>query len=170
MADGVVPLDLGYLSSRGARLGPVGAAYTRSGIVVATDGSLKKSGATGAAYVAKDNRLWQTTACGGHTADTQCGGLWTAVVDVERDARVRDLVQRAAKHCVTRILQPKRGRTGVEASPPTLPLTAAWMLWPNQGRCTLGQVLGEMRISTAKKQLLQSIAGAFPGNAVLHKS
>jgi len=56
-ADGVVPLDLGCLSSREARLGPVSAAYTRSGIVVATDGSLKKSGAMGAAYVAKDNRL-----------------------------------------------------------------------------------------------------------------
>ncbi len=53
-ADGVVPLDLGCLSSREARLGPVGAAYTRSGIVVATDGSLKKSRAMGAAYVAKE--------------------------------------------------------------------------------------------------------------------
>jgi hypothetical protein len=56
-ADGVVLLDLGCLSSREARLGPVGAAYTRRGIVVATDGSLKKSGVMGAAYVAKDNRL-----------------------------------------------------------------------------------------------------------------
>ncbi len=55
--DGVVPLDLGCLSSREARLGPVGAAYTRSGIVVATDGSLKKSWAMGAAYAVKDNRL-----------------------------------------------------------------------------------------------------------------
>ncbi len=57
----------------------------------------------------------------------------------------------------------------MEALPPTLPLTAAWMLRPNQGWSTLGQVLWEMRISTAKKQVLQSIAGAFPGNAVLHK-
>ncbi|MFM9151927.1 MAG: hypothetical protein ACKOPU_06645, partial [Candidatus Planktophila sp.] len=56
-ADGVVPLDLGCLSSREARLGPAGAAYTRSGIVVATDGSLKKSGAMGAAVVAKDGRI-----------------------------------------------------------------------------------------------------------------
>jgi hypothetical protein len=43
------------------------------------------------------------------------------------------------------------------------------MLRPNQGRSTLGQVLGEMHISTAKKQVIQSMAGAFPGNAVLHK-
>jgi hypothetical protein len=90
---------------------------------------------------------------------------------VEWDALVReDLVQRAAKRCVTCILRPKRGRTGVEASPPTLPLTAAWMLLANQGRSTLCQVLGKMHISTAKKQVLQSIAGAFPGNAVLHKA
>ena len=37
------------------------------------------------------------------------------------------------------------------------------------GREMLGKVLGEMRISTAKKQVLQSIAGAFPGNAVLYQ-
>jgi hypothetical protein len=53
----VPPLDLLCLASRAARLGPVGAAYTRSGIVAATDGSLKKSGAMGAAYVVKDNCL-----------------------------------------------------------------------------------------------------------------
>ena len=35
-ADGVVPLDLTCPSSREALLGPAGAAYTRSGIIVAT--------------------------------------------------------------------------------------------------------------------------------------
>ena len=66
---------------------------------------------------------------------------------VEWDARVReDLVQRAAERCVTRTLKPKRGRAGEEASPPTLPLTASWLL-------TLGKVLAEMKISTAKKQV-----------------
>ena len=79
------------------------------------------------------------------------------------------LVQRAAEQCVARILQPKRGLAGAEAAPPTLPLTASWLLWPDQGRSTLGKVLGEMEISTAKKQVLQSIAGSFPCNAVLHK-
>ncbi len=54
----MVPLDLGCPSSREALLGPAGAAcYTRSGLVVATDGSLKKSGAMGAAVVAKDGRM-----------------------------------------------------------------------------------------------------------------
>ena len=55
--DGVVPLDLACASSREALLGPAGAAYMRSGIVVATDGSLKKCGAMGAAFVAKDGRV-----------------------------------------------------------------------------------------------------------------
>ncbi len=53
----MVPLDLGCPFSREALLGPAGAAYTLSGIVVATDGSLKKSGAMGAAVVAQDGRI-----------------------------------------------------------------------------------------------------------------
>jgi hypothetical protein len=89
---------------------------------------------------------------------------------VEWDAKVReDPVQRAAELCLNRMLRPKRGRAGTEASPPALPLTAAWMLRPNQGWGTQGKVLGDMSISTAKNQVLQSIAGAFPCNAVLHK-
>jgi hypothetical protein len=56
-ADGVVPLDLDCHSSREALLGPAAAAYTRNGILVATDGSLKKNGIMGAAMVAKDGRL-----------------------------------------------------------------------------------------------------------------
>jgi hypothetical protein len=74
---------------------------------------------------------------------------------VEWDSRLRqDLVQRAAELYLNRILRPKRGRAAAEASPPTLPLTVTWMLRPNQGRDTLGRVLGEMRISTAQKQVL----------------
>ncbi len=61
---------------------------------------------------------------------------------VEWNARVRgDLVQRAAERCVTRALRPKRGRGDGEASPPTLPLTASWLLRPNQGWSTVGKVL-----------------------------
>ncbi len=69
------------------------------------------------------------------------------------DARVReDLVQRAAEQCVTCTLRPRRGRApaGEEASPPTVPLTASRLLLPDQGTSTLGRVLGEMKISTAK--------------------
>jgi ribonuclease HI len=280
-ADGVVPLDLTCPSSREALLGPAGAAYTRSGVVVATDGSLKKGGIMGAALVAKDGRMpARSVAVFGQPSSIrpELTGIALAVEDcpgeedlniltdslssmqllrsmqrgdfplslyrhparqllvhvvkllnrraeagratrfikvrahrgeplneladslaaagaesdparsvaldqdpeavyflvketwVEWDARAReDLVQRAAEQCVTRILRPKRGRAGAEASPPTLPLTASWLLRPNQGRSTLGKVLEEMKISTAKKQVLQSIAGAFPCNAVLHK-
>ena len=50
-ADGVIPLDLSCLSSREAVLGPVGPAYSLSGLVVATDGSLRNSWAMGAAYI-----------------------------------------------------------------------------------------------------------------------
>jgi hypothetical protein len=53
-ADGVVPLDVTCPSSREALLGPTGSAYTRSGVVVATDGSLKRNGSMGAALVAKN--------------------------------------------------------------------------------------------------------------------
>jgi hypothetical protein len=62
---------------------------------------------------------------------------------------------------------------GQEAMPPALPLTASWMLnpmlRPDQGRSTLGQVLKTMKIGSAKKQVLQLIAGAFPCNSLLHK-
>ena len=89
---------------------------------------------------------------------------------VEWDVSFReDLTQKAAEQCLSRILRPKRRRGGQEAVPPALPLTASWMLRPDQGRSTLGQVLKTMKIGSAKKQVLQSIAGAFPCNALLHK-
>ena len=57
IADGVVPFYLSCLSSREAVLGQVGPAYSLSGLVVATDGSLRDSGAMGAAYVSIGGRL-----------------------------------------------------------------------------------------------------------------
>jgi hypothetical protein len=53
-ADGV---DLDCHSSREVLLGPAAAAYTRNGILVATDGSLKKNGIMEVAMVAKDARM-----------------------------------------------------------------------------------------------------------------
>ena len=55
-ADGVVPLDSSCLSSREA-VGPAGPAYSLSGFVAATDGSLKKNGSMGASYVSIGGRL-----------------------------------------------------------------------------------------------------------------
>jgi len=280
-ADGVVPLDLSCPSSREAMLGPARNAYTHSGIVVATDGSLKTNGAMGAAFVAKDSRLTERSvavlgppssirpeltgialaleACPQEeelTILTDClsamrllkstqrrdfplwlhrhpvrhllkhvvnlvnaraaSGSVTRFVKVrahrgeplneaadalaaaaaesdptrsltldldadtiyfsfrgmwaEFDPRIREeLIQRAAQQRVSRILRSKSERASQEGSPPALSLTAAWMLRTDQGRELLGKALGEMRISTAKKQVLQSIAGAFPCNAVLYK-
>ena len=56
-ADGVFALDLSCLSSREVVFGPVGPAYSLSGLVMATDGSLKNNGAMGAAYVSIGGRL-----------------------------------------------------------------------------------------------------------------
>ncbi len=225
-ANGVVPLDLTCPSSREALLGPAGTAYTNNGIVVATNGSLKRVGTMGTAMVSKDDRLplplhrhpvrqllvhviklinrraetGRTTrfikvrAHRGEPLNKLADALaseapesdqvQSIVLDqdpeavyfnlngtwVKWDTRVReDLVQLAAGQYVASIIQPKRGRAGAEASPPALPLTAFWLLRRDQGRSTLGKVLGEVKISTAKKQVLQSIAGAFPCNAVLHK-
>jgi ribonuclease HI len=276
--DGIVPL---HLSDREALLGPAGTAYALSGIVVATDGSLKKSGVMGAAMVAKDNKiqsrsvavfgppssirpeltgillavedcpleedlsiltdslsaiqllrgmqrrdfpLWlhrhtarhllvqvvrrinQRAAAGSVTrlikvrahraeplnemADTLAAAAAESddsrpiALDldpeavhflhkekwVEWDARVReDLVQRAAVQCVTRVLRRKEQRAGAEANSLALPLTAAWLLQPDQGRETLGRVLERMQPSTQKKQILQSLANSFPCNALLFK-
>jgi hypothetical protein len=62
------------------------------------------------------------------------------------------------------------GRGGLAPHTPPHGILAA-AAEPGQEHCpsTLGKVLGEMDISSAKKQVLQSIAGAFPCNAVLHK-
>jgi hypothetical protein len=59
--DGVVPMDLACASSREALLGPAGAAYMHSGIVVATDGSLKKCGHGSCIHMAKDGRVQART-------------------------------------------------------------------------------------------------------------
>jgi hypothetical protein len=64
----------------------------------------------------------------------------------------------------------RRGRACEGVSPPTTPLTASWLLrlLPDQGRSTLGRVLGKIKIFTAKKRVRQSFAGQFPCNSVLY--
>ena len=89
---------------------------------------------------------------------------------IQWDARLREeLVQRAAAQCMRRTLQPGRRRTGQEGEAPALPLTAAWMLRPGQGRRLLGKALEELAVSSKKRQVIRSIAGAFPCNALLAK-
>ncbi len=68
-SDGVVSLDIACPSSREALLGqgPAGASYKHRGIVVATDGSLKRRVAPW------EQRSWAF-------AGTQCGDLWPALI------------------------------------------------------------------------------------------
>ena len=276
--DGVVPLTV---SDREARKGPAGRAYSLSGVVVATDGSLKKSGAMGAAMVAmgdkiqsrsvtvygppstirpeltgialaveecpleedltiltdslsamqllqsmqrRDFPLWLhrhtarhllvqvvqrinlRAAAGSITrllkvrahraeplneaadllatdaaeSDDSRTVAWDLDPEaahflfkekwIEWDARVREsLVQRAAMQSVTFVLRRAERLQRTETGAQALPLTATWLLRPEQGRETLGRVLEEMQPSIRKKQILQSLAGAFPGNATLHR-
>jgi ribonuclease HI len=275
----VVPLDQASPSFREASFGPAAAAYEKNGIVVATDGSLRKNGAMGAAFVSKDNRLpARSVAVFGQPAsirpelaglalpledcpldedlniltDSQSSidllkalqrkdfPLWirghparqllqyvvklvnrradagsvtrlikvkahraeplnegadalafaaaeldpTSPADldpdilyfyfrgvpVQWDARLREaLVQRTATQCLQQALKPRRSRVGQEGAATALPLTAAWMLRPGQGRRLLGKALEELAVSSKKRQVIRSIAGAFPCNALLAK-
>jgi hypothetical protein len=51
------PAVWAFAAFREATLGPAGSYLTHTGVVVATDGSVKDDGRMGAAYVALDNRL-----------------------------------------------------------------------------------------------------------------
>ncbi len=74
---------------------------------------------------------------------------------MEWNARVlEDLVQRAAERCVPRTLRPKRGRAGEETSPPTRFFSRHPGCCGRTRAGALGKLLGEMNISTAKKQVL----------------
>ena len=85
------------------------------------------------------------------------------------DARLREhLTQVAASHSMALIGKPTRRRDGI-ITPAHVPLSAAWLLRPDQGRSTLGAVLRRMKISASKRRTLQSLAGMFPCNAILYK-
>ena len=75
----------------------------------------------------------------------------------------RELTQVSATQPVLRV----RLRRGV-AAPRSVPLSASWLLRPNQGRKTLEEVMARMRRATpAKRQVLQSLAGMYLGDARL---
>ena len=52
-----MPLDLSCPSAREAALGPAGNAYRHHGVTIGTDGSLKRDGAMGAAFVSMNGRV-----------------------------------------------------------------------------------------------------------------
>ena len=84
---------------------------------------------------------------------------------VEWDTRVRNhLANLAAGQVMATLSTPKTRRDGtVEA----VPITTAWLLRQGQGRRVLGQALKAMKTNAAKRRVLQTIAGTFPGNALL---
>ena len=84
---------------------------------------------------------------------------------VEWGARLRDyLTQVAADRVAGEWGLPKRRRDGSERP---VPITTAWMMRQDQGRQILGKVLRGRRTDLSKRRILQTLAGAFPGNAIL---
>ena len=79
----------------------------------------------------------------------------------------RELTQVVAAQWVT-----KSGRPiirGGAATARRVPLTASWLLRPNQGRRTLGEVMTRMATDKRKRTVLQTLAGIYPGNAMLFR-
>ena len=88
---------------------------------------------------------------------------------MEWDAKLKDsLTQVAAAQDALRIRKPTRRKDG-SVTPAPVSLCAEWLLRPNQGRNTLGEVLRKMKLSYSKRRTLQSLAGMYPGNAILYK-
>ena len=76
-------------------------------------------------------------------------------------ARLRQhLTQVAAFQWVAKSARPVRRPDGSLGAPST-PLTTAWLLRPLQGRRMLGDALSRMKITPAKRQVLQTIAARF---------
>ena len=81
----------------------------------------------------------------------------------------KELTQVAAAQWAAKCDSPviRRGMAATMA----VPLTTSWLLNPNQGRNALGEAIAMimMPIASLKRQVLQFIAGMYPGNALLHR-
>ena len=271
--DGTVPLGSTCPAFREAILGPAGSYLTQTGVVVATDGSVKEDGRMGAAYVALDDRLPPRSFVVLGPPSSMRGelsGIAAAVADAPGDeeltiltdsltaiqklagmqrqdfqewqndlpekALLESLVQqineRARAQVFTRIIKAAeeddaetaalnhadsravrfylRGRLtewgagvrkalaqsetshhqalltallkreatsddpGVDLTDDrrggrAVSLTAQWLLRPEQGRQYLGAAMAELRNGAAKRRVLQTVAGLFPCQALLHR-
>lgn len=275
--DGVFPVDLSCPSAREVMQGPVGAAYLKEGLVVATDGALKHDGAMGAAFVALGDRvparsvavfgteasirpeltglalaleecsyqedltvltdskssmdllqsmqrvdfpLWlyrhparqllvqvaslingraaagvvtrlvKVKAHAGDPLNEAADAMASAAAELDpsrpqevdpegvyflyKGALVpwnsllrRELTQVAAAQWATKCVRPVF-RAG-EVRDRHVPLTTSWLLRPNQGRRTLGEVMTRMKTDSRKRTVLQTLAGMYPSNALLFK-
>ena len=97
--------------------------------------------------------------------DTNAVHFYINGAPVEWGARLRDyLIQAAADRAAEELGRPKRRRDGSEKP---VPITTAWMLRQDQGRQVLGRILRGRKPDSAKRRVLQTLAGVFPGNAIL---
>ena len=84
---------------------------------------------------------------------------------VEWGSSVRNrLIQMAADRVATELSRQRLRRDGA-ARP--VAITTAWLLRQDQGRQVLGETLKKLKTDSSKRRVLQTIAGAFPGNALL---
>ena len=74
------------------------------------------------------------------------------------------LIQVAADRAATELGRQRLSRDGT-ARP--VAITTAWLLRQGQGRQVLGKALRNLKMDLFKRRVLQTIAGAFPGNALL---
>ena len=76
----------------------------------------------------------------------------------------RELTQLAATQWAAKCDRPviRRGVAALQSGP----LTTSWLLLSNQGRKALGEVMARMRATPAKRQVLQSLVGMYPVNAL----
>ena len=86
---------------------------------------------------------------------------------VEWDSRVRKFLTReSARQAAAKLLEPRSRRDGTDVVPA---ITTSWLMRQDQGRQVLGASLRAMRTDAAKRRVLQTLAGAFPGKALLYK-
>jgi hypothetical protein len=87
---------------------------------------------------------------------------------VSWNSRLRwELTQVAAARWAAKCVRPIV--RGGQIAPRHVPISTSWMLRPNQGRKILGAVLTRMKIASAKRQVMQSLAGMYPWNALMFK-
>ena len=84
---------------------------------------------------------------------------------VEWGPAVRNRLLQVAADSVATELGRQRLSTDGTARP--VAITSAWLLRQDQGRQVLGKTLKKLKIDSFKRRVLQTIAGVFPGNALL---
>ncbi len=86
---------------------------------------------------------------------------------VEWDSRVRKFLTRvSARQAAAKLLEPRLRRDGTDVVPAKM---TSWLMRKDQGRQELEASLRAMQTDAAKRRVLQTLAGAFPGNALIYQ-